>query len=46
MILGFLAQGYNAAVNDQVRQLTGREARRFEQYAQENRAAWQPPAQA
>jgi uncharacterized protein YbjT (DUF2867 family) len=43
-ILGFLAQGYNAAVNDQVERLIGRPPRRFEQYAQENRAAWQPPA--
>jgi uncharacterized protein YbjT (DUF2867 family) len=41
MILGFLAQGYNAAVNDEVRKLIGRAPRTFEQYAQDNRAAWQ-----
>ena len=46
MILGFLAQGYSAGVNDQVEKLIGRKPRRFEQYAQENRAAWQPPSQA
>jgi len=43
-ILGFLAQGYSAGVNDQVERLIGRPPRRFEQYAQENRAVWQPPA--
>jgi uncharacterized protein YbjT (DUF2867 family) len=41
MILGFLAQGYNAAVNDEVQKLIGRAPRTFEQYAQDNRAAWQ-----
>jgi uncharacterized protein YbjT (DUF2867 family) len=46
MILGFLAQGYSAGVNDQVEKLTGRQPRRFEAYAQENRTLWQPPAQA
>lgn len=46
MILGFLAQGYNAGVNDQVQRLIGRAPRTFEQYAMENRAVWQPPTQA
>ncbi|HET8748868.1 MAG TPA: hypothetical protein VFM98_24965, partial [Ramlibacter sp.] len=45
-ILGFLAQGYAAPVNDEVQRVTGHAPRRFEQYAQENSAVWKPPAQA
>jgi len=45
-ILGFLAQGYAAPVTGEVERLTGHQPRRFEQYAQENSAVWQPPAQA
>jgi len=45
-ILGFLAQGYSAGVNDAVQRLTGHPARRFEAYAQEHRAVWQPPTAA
>jgi uncharacterized protein YbjT (DUF2867 family) len=41
MILGFLAQGYNAGVNDEVQKLIGRAPRSFGQYAQDHRAAWQ-----
>jgi len=46
LILGFLAQGYSAGVNDQVQKLIGRKPRSFEQYAQDHRSMWQPPAQA
>ena len=46
LILGFLAQGYNAGVNDQVEQLIGRKPRPFGEYAQDHRAAWQPAAAA
>lgn len=44
-ILGFLAQGYSAGVTDQVQRLTGHAPRDFTHYAEEHRAAWQPPAQ-
>jgi uncharacterized protein YbjT (DUF2867 family) len=41
LILGFLAQGYNARTTDTVQQLLGRAPRDFDSYAREHAATWQ-----
>lgn len=40
MILGFLKEGYNARVTDEVKNILGREPRKFNQYAQEHKQMW------
>jgi uncharacterized protein YbjT (DUF2867 family) len=42
VILGILKQGYAERTTDAVRELLGREPIRFEQYARDQRAAWNP----
>ena len=42
VILGFLAQGYAQRKTSSVNELLGREPIRFEQYARDHRAAWNP----
>lgn len=40
MILGFLKEGYAARTTDNVKQILGREPRKFNQYAQDHKQAW------
>ena len=40
MILSFLKQGYNAATNENVKEIIGREPNSFLKFAKENRKAW------
>lgn len=40
MIFGYLAEGYNAAVNTEVRSIIGRDPIRFDQYAADFKQAW------
>ncbi|HET7403572.1 MAG TPA: SDR family oxidoreductase [Usitatibacter sp.] len=41
-ILGYVKQGYNAAVTPDVKRLLGREPIAFRRYARDERAAWKP----
>ncbi|MES3037966.1 MAG: NmrA family NAD(P)-binding protein [Bdellovibrionota bacterium] len=40
LIMSYLREGYNAAVNGNVKAILGREPLSFEQYTKENRATW------